>query len=86
MKRILLALSIVLALSLTSCSQAMRMTEQPPAKDLPASFVFVSNEGNGYFKYQAPEGFFLVSRQKQGDTIGAVFNANVFIDIIYMGK
>lgn len=86
MKKTLLIVLIVLSLFFTSCSQSMRLSSQPSANTLPVSFEYVKSEGNGYFIYSSPEGYFLVSSQRQGSAVGGLFSANVFIDIIYLGK
>ncbi len=94
-RKIALILLACLALGFAGCTAARRMTTQPPASDLPDGFFYLSDAGNGYFIYEAhpafgrkvtPEGYYLVSRQKQGSLINAWgLESNVFLDIVYIG-
>jgi len=84
MKKIVFILIAVMALA--GCSQASRLRTQPPEKDLPDGFEYVQPAGNGYFLYQSPVGRFLVSSQRQGSALGGFFEANVFVDIVYIGE
>lgn len=84
MKKTLIVLCA--ALALTSCTAARRLPTAPSAHDLPSGFSLVQDAGNGYFLYQAPVGYFLVSRQRQGNSLGSMTKSNVFVDIIYIGK
>ena len=79
MKRIAFVLVAVMALALAGCTQSMRL-------NTPSGFMYVSPAGNGYFLYQAGPGYFLVSSQRQGSQLGGIFEANVFVDIVYVGK
>ena len=81
MKKIIFVL--VVALLFVGCS-AKRMHVQPNSSDVPSNFTYVSDEGNGYYKYQSPDGFYLVSTQIQGQI--QAFSSNRFIDIVYIGK
>lgn len=84
MKRALFVLVAILALA--GCSQSMRLSNPPSPSSLPDGFTYISPAGNGYFLYQAAPGYFLVSSQRQGNALGSIFEANVFVDIVYVGK
>ena len=86
MKKIAIVLCIAMVLMLAGCTQSMRVHSRPAASDLPEGFEYVSEAGNGYYLYQAAPGYFLVSQQKQGSAIGHWAEANVFIDMVYIGK
>lgn len=81
MKKILIVL--IASILLMSCAPK-RLSTPPTAFNLPSNFAYVSDEGNGYFKYQSPDGFYLVSTQVQGQI--QAFSSNRFMDIIYIGK
>ena len=80
MKRFLIVIAI--AVLFVSCGP-QRLRERPSENDLPRNFVFVQDEGNGYFMYKSPEGKFLVSIQKQGEL--KLGTSNKFVDIIFVG-
>jgi nitrous oxide reductase accessory protein NosL len=86
MKRILFVLVAIMVLALAGCTQSMRLSSPPSPSSLPDGFSYVSPAGNGYFLYQAGPGYFLVSSQRQGSQLGGIFEANVFVDIVYVGK
>lgn len=86
MKKTFVVFVMAIALLFASCSQATRIPSPPSASDLPQGFSFTSDLGNGYFMYGSNVGNFIISRQRQGSYLGGLFDSNVFIDMVYVGK
>ena len=80
MKKIIVILTICMLVM--SCSPR-RSASIPPVSALPSDFAFVKTAGNGYWYYRSPQGYFLVSVQKQGEL--KIGYTNSFVDIVYLG-
>lgn len=86
MKKIVLATCLIAALlTLASCTATRRDMTAPSTSELPTGFELVRSAGNGYFLYSSPIGYFLVSKQVQGEGAG-ILKPNRFIDMVYVGK
>ena len=85
MKKIALILCAVMLMTVfTSCQATRRDMTPPEVTELPTGFTMIRSAGNGYFLYSSPIGYFLVSRQVQGDL--QIGSPNRFIDMVYIGK
>lgn len=73
---------IIFMIILMGCSQTKRV--QPNINDLPSGFSLVREAGNGWYLYNSPIGYFLVTTQVQGKM--EIGFSNRFVDMIYIGK